>query len=253
MKDQFQVRTPEYLESAEGFRNPTSLVQIALAIEPKVMTEGEVLCMDAMAGTGIVGKEMSKKFPNLSITYQDKSERMLNATTYSETDNRVLSDASELTFSPELFDVIICRAGLNNVARNQYAKILQEFLRVLKSDGVIVLQDHFGANIEQRDIINQLETEVARLEGRGDETFVFAVSELEKPILSAGGQISAREQFEIEWSLLDRLKAKGLKDPDLSPLMTILSKQTSIKNKTNNGDVVLTYPVYTLSVRKQHD
>ena len=148
---QFHIRTPEYLESFEPFKDPQSFNPIAEVVGTylKENDRSSLRCLDSMAGTGIVGRKMQELSPAIRIVYQDKSQKMLSSNVYQSKDERVLSDATALSMAGKSFDIVFCRGGLNNVAKEDYPKILGEWLRVLGEHGIIVLQDHFATTEEE--------------------------------------------------------------------------------------------------------
>jgi len=249
-RDQFTIRQPEYLETFEAFRDSESLRQIAIRIQQQIDKKGEALkCLDSMAGTGIVGCKMKETFSEIQVVFQDKSPKMLKADSYEE-EERIESDAAQTGLQDNNFDVVLCRGGLNNVAKEDYPKILKEYVRVVKNDGVIIIQDHFARTEEEKKIINSIETEIAVLEEREDETYVPDVQELELMIQEAGGKVSDKQMFEIRLSLKDRFTAKGIDNPDLERIKEILKNQTHIKYEEAD-DIVVIYPIFTVTVEKK--
>ncbi len=250
MSDQFSIRSPKYLENFKLFRDETSLQQIASAIDPFVQGRpGKVKCLDAMAGTGIVGKSMQKVFEALEVTFLDKSERMLASDSYSDSDNnRVLADIAETGLEDHSFDLILCRGGLNNLGEKQYRSVLTEFARILKNDGLIVLQDHFAASSEAKMTINLLETEVARLEGRSDDTYVPSLDELSELITSVGARLVSKDSFVVRMSMRDRFENKGLDSVDLKSIRDIVKSQAAIDFEEHTDDIVVYLPIFTLVV-----
>lgn len=248
MSDQFSVRSPQYLENFKPFRDETSLQQIASAIDPFVRgRHGKVKCLDAMAGTGIVGKAMQEVFEALEVTFLDKSERMLASESHSD-NNRVLADIAETGLEDHSFDLILCRAGLNNLGEKQYHSVLTEFVRILKNDGLMMLQDHFAMTQETKMVINSLEAEVARLEGRSDDTYVPSMDELSELITSVGARLVSKDSFVVRISMRDRFEKKGLDSVDLKSIRDIVKSQAAIDFEEQGEDIVVYLPIFTLVV-----
>jgi hypothetical protein len=132
------------------------------------------------------------------------------------------------------------------VPENEYVSIIKEYIRVIYDDGIVVIQDHFAQTREQKEIINQIESEIAKLEGRTDETHIPTIDELENMIKKEGGKIKKRSVFEIELSLKDRFASKGIFHPDLSQIKSLLEKQSALKYEIKEEDVILKYPITTL-------
>ncbi|MBU1350207.1 methyltransferase domain-containing protein [Patescibacteria group bacterium] len=249
--DQFTIRQPEYLETFEAFHDSESLRQIALILKQQIDKKGEALkCLDSMAGTGIVGRKMKETFSEIQVVFQDKSPKMLKADSYEE-EERIESDAAQTGLQDNNFDVVLCRGGLNNVAKEDYPKILKEYARVVKNDGVIIIQDHFARTEEERKIINSIETEIAVLEGREDETYAPNIQELKLMIQEAGGKVSDKQMFEVRLSLKNRFAAKGINDLDLERIKKILKSQTHIQYEEVDDDIVVIYPVFTVAIEKK--
>lgn len=250
-KDQFTIRQPEYLESFEAFRDEESFLQIATKVKEQIDKKGgnNLNCLDSMAGTGVVGRKMKEVFDQIHVVFQDKSSKMLTSEVYQE-ENRVESDASYTGLQESSFDIIFCRGGLNNVAAENYPAILREYVRLLKRDGIAILQDHFARTQEERDVINRIETEVAAIKGRSDETYVPTVQELKQLIQTAGGKITDEQSFKIRLSLKDRFIAKGINNPDLSKIKEVLENQTQVQYEKTADDIVIIYPITTVTFSK---
>ncbi len=253
MIDQFKIRQPDYLKYFEAFRDSTSLQQIATKVQEQIAKKGDTLrCMDSMAGTGIVGQKMKETFVNIDMVYQDKSPLMLDSDAYHD-EERVESDAAKMTFPDNSFDVIFCRGGLNNVGKEDYPTILKEYLRVLSEDGIAIIQDHFTQTEEEKNVVNEIETEIANLEGREDETYVPTIDELKQLIEKSGGTTTDSQSFNIRLSLKKRFEAKGIENPDFSNIKTILEGQIHLEYEELDDDIVVTYPVYTVTLEKKSE
>jgi len=250
-QDQFSIRTPEYLETFQPFRDSLSLSQIKNAVQDYVRDRiGSFICLDSMAGTGIVGRELKYIFERLQIIFQDKSEKMLNSFCYSNEDKRILSDAAATGIAGNTIDMVFCRVGLNNVGKGDYPKIMREYIRIMRNDGLGILQDHFAVSEGAKNVINKIETEVAKIEGRKDKTYIPTVGELGYLIRKAGGEIDNIQSIEIKFSLRDRFKSKGINNPDLSAISEILKGQDSIKYEEKDGDIFLVYPIITVTFQR---
>jgi len=249
--NQFTIRNPEYLETFEAFRDSESLRQIALEIKKQIVKKGQNLkCLDSMAGTGIVGRKMKETFNTIEIISQDKSPKMLTADPYEE-EERVKSDAAKTGFIDDTFDIVLCRGGLNNVAKEDYPNILKEYIRIMKVDGVTILQDHFAGTDEEKEVINSIEAEVAVLEGRKDSTYIPTIRELEQLIQKGGGKTDYKQNFQIRLSLKERFAAKGIDKPNLSKIKEILKVEQHIQYKESDDDVIIVYPIFTITFKKK--
>lgn len=251
-RSQFDVRKPDYLESYDHFKDPESFKAIAGVVEKYIKQKGSSsLCyLDSMAGTGLVGRNMQKLFPEIEIVYQDGSKKMLSSDVYKNDDERLLSDATDIPVNDKSFDIVFCRAGLNNVKKEDYQKILGEQLRVLNDNGVLILMDHFAQTEEEKNVINQIETEIKKNEGISDEVYVPTLDSLRELIQKLGGKVGSEQLSMVSFSLRKRFLSKGMGKQDLSIFSKILKAQNVLKYKEVEGDIILIYPITTIEVRK---
>jgi len=250
-ESQFIIRTPEYLESFEPFRDATSINHIAGIIQSEIEQKGSNLrCLDSMAGTGIVGRKMKELFQDLQIVYQDGGKKMLSSDVY-EDEERVLADSKALSIKPGVFDIIFCRGGLNNVSKEDYQKILAEYMRVLQDDGIGIVQDHFGATKREKDVVNRIESAICDMEKRSDKTYVPTDEDLMDLIHETGGYVFDEQYFEKSFSLKDRFASKNINNPDMSAIKVILKNQSVIKYEETEDDIIVTYPIVTICFKKQ--
>ncbi|MCK5415940.1 methyltransferase domain-containing protein [Candidatus Parcubacteria bacterium] len=249
-RDQFTIRQPEYLESFEAFRDSKSLQQIITKVQEQITQKGENLhCLDSMAGTGIIGHKIKEVFDKIKIVYQDKSPKMLESGAYQDNE-RILSDATEIGLPDDSFDIVFCRGGLNNVSKDDYPLILCEYTRIINANGITILQDYFARTVEEKDILNRIETEVANLEGKNDVTYVPTLQELKSLIQNSGAKVSDKQSFNMHISMKDRFATKGIDQPDLSKIKTILENQTYIQYEETKNDIIVTYPISTITFSK---
>ncbi|MEI7709288.1 MAG: class I SAM-dependent methyltransferase, partial [bacterium] len=248
-KSQFDVRKPEYLETYDHFKDPASFKQIAKIVEKHLgqKDRSSVRCLDSMAGTGLVGRNMQKLFPGIKVVYQDGSKHMLSSDAYGESDERVLSDATAMSLNDKSFDIVFCRAGLNNVKEADYPRIIAEQLRVLNDDGIIILMDHFAQTEEERNVINQIENEVKRIEGIIDEVHVPTIENLRGLIEGVGGRVSDEQLSMVPFSMKKRFASKGIEKQDLSTFSKILKAQNVLTFQETEDDIVITYPIATIA------
>lgn len=252
-QSQFDVRKPEYLETYDHFKDPASFKQIANIVEKHLgqKDRSSVRCLDSMAGTGLVGRNMQKLFPGIKVVYQDGSKKMLSSDVYVEGDERVLSDATAISFDDKSFDVVFCRAGLNNVKEADYSKIIAEQLRVLNDDGILILMDHFARTEEEKKVINEIENEVKRIEGISDEVYAPTVEDLRELIEGVGGRVADEQLSMVPFSMKKRFTSKGMEKQDLSTFSKILNAQNVLAFQETEDDIVITYPIATMSVQKK--
>jgi ubiquinone/menaquinone biosynthesis C-methylase UbiE len=250
-RDQFSIREPLYLETFKPFSADVSFEQIARAVQSHTDRNGKPLdCLDSMAGIGIVGRKIREMIGGLRVVYQDKSRKMLDSDKYDEKEERILCDATQLSIPDDSFDIVLCRAGLNNIAKEDYPKVLREYVRVLRPKGIGVLQDHFAQTPETKETLNRLETEISRLEGKEDETYVPTVAELKDMLQEAGAKPTAEQTFDLEFSLNKRFASKGINKPDLTAIVEILKGQVGLNYRIDGSDTYITYRGITISFEK---
>lgn len=249
---QFNIRQPYYLESYDHFKDPTSFEPIANIVGRylKQKDRSSVRCLDSMAGTGLVGRNMQKLFPGIKVVYQDGSSKMLSSEAYQNSDERVLSDATVLNAADKSFDIVFCRAGLNNVKKEDYPQIIAEQLRVLNDGGILILMDHFAQTGEDKKVINEIETEVKRIEGISDEVYVPTMEHLRELVKDTGGRVTDEQLSMVSFSMRKRFISKGIERQDLSTFRKILEAQNVLKYQETENDIVLTYPITTIAIQK---
>ena len=251
---QFNIRQPQYLESYGNFKDPDSFKPIANVVERylKHKNPTSVRCLDSMAGTGLVGRKMQELFPGIKVVYQDGSIKMLSFGAYQNSDERILLDATTLdvAIADKSFDIVFCRAGLNNVKKEDYPKILAGQLRVLNNNGILILMDHFAQTEEEKKVINQIETEVKRIEGISDEVYVPTMEDLRGLIKNAGGKITDEQLSRVRFSMKERFISKGIKWLDFFIFRKILKAQNVLKYKETGDDIILIYPITTIAIQK---
>lgn len=127
---------------------------------------------------------------------------------------------------------LVIRAGLNNLAACDWAKALDEILRITRQDGAIVMQDHFPLKEAQREEMDMIEGVIARYEKRPVTPGLWLLSEVRSHIEGRGWTIAREETFQHAFSLAERIKAKGL------PPMECVT------------DAQIVYPISTVTLQK---
>ncbi|MCI0765667.1 class I SAM-dependent methyltransferase [Bacillus sp. TL12] len=98
--------------------------------------------VDIGCGGGIYTKELALMGANNVVGF-DFSEKMLQAATKNCTSFQNISfvhgDAQHMPFTNETFDIVISRAVIHHL--QDIPKFLQEASRILKKDGMLILQD----------------------------------------------------------------------------------------------------------------
>jgi ubiquinone/menaquinone biosynthesis C-methylase UbiE len=203
-----------------------------------------------MAGTGIVGRAMRTSSPRIRVTFQDKSRLMLASDSYAGEDV-IHSDACDIPVSAKSFDIVTCRAGLNNVVQEHYEGIIREYLRIVKDDGVVLIQDHFARTEAEKEVINTVESKIALIEGCIEKRYVPTIQELRQMIESMGGLIADEQLYEMKLSMKERFAAKGIAHTLIRSIKEVL-EDPAIQFEERDDDVILIYPVWSVAVGTNH-
>jgi len=103
----------------------------------------EQSCLDLCCGTGDIAREVLRQYPSSKVTGLDFSEEMLNiaeSKNTSEIDVKYMpGDAMNIPFRDAEFNAVTIGYGMRNVQDINH--FLQEILRVLKPEGVLVSLD----------------------------------------------------------------------------------------------------------------
>lgn len=227
-------QTPGYLKNFAAFSDQASFDAMYNMI-PQAREES-VHLVDAMAGIGLVGKNIALRIreqrrQSVAITFVDISDAMLTHGSYDEKDVRICADIQDTGLPTESADLITCRCGLNNLTGSAWEPAITEIMRIIRSGGTLVLQDHLPLTEQQRVEMDALERFIAVMDGRIDEPTLKTLDEVEKIISLHGGKISKVETIPYRFDIRKRLKAKGI-----------------LTECIMESDV--TYPISTIGVQK---
>ena len=104
--------------------------------------------LDAGCGSGIVSRSLAQQYPDASVLGCDASEVRLNqarnASSFLPNLGFDLEDLTRLSYSDAVFDVVICRYVMQHLRSEARELAAQEFLRVLKPGGKILVVDADG-------------------------------------------------------------------------------------------------------------
>ncbi|MFA6027992.1 MAG: class I SAM-dependent methyltransferase [Patescibacteria group bacterium] len=251
--NQFDRRPPTYLEGYEGFRLPKSFQEIDAGLS-HLEKKDHLRIADVMCGTGIVGKHLLEVIGADKITkmvFIDGSQKMLDA--IETTLEKFQAFAEKLPFKDESFDLLVVRAGFNNVEKGLYVPILQELLRVLAKDGVLIVQDHFPIDEQSQIAVNALELQIAEADGRNDTPYIPTTVEFGEMVQAAHGKIMAQSEFEFPFNFTDRFKSKGLSEESIAQLNTSILAQSAnrLQVKIVGDDILITHPITTFTITKE--
>jgi len=250
MTNQFITRKPEYLNKFSLFNDKTSLNVILDLI--KKIPKNKIKICDAMCGTGNVGLFLHKKVQDKidELVFTDGSKKMLDS--FDTKFKKVIALSDSLPFKDNLFDVLICRYGLNNIKVELYPKIMKEYLRVIKAEGVVVIQDHFPRNEKEKKGINRSEEIFAELEKRGDKPFIPSLDEFEQMVKSSGGTVIHKETIKCKFDIFDRIKTKKMEIKDIGSIIEPLEAIGFIEEKTETS-VIVSFPLTTIMVKNNQE
>ncbi len=109
----------------------------------KTELQDEQSCLDLCCGTGDIAREVLRQYPSSKVTGLDFSEKMLNVAKSKNTNDFTVKymsgDAMNIPFHDEEFNAITIGYGMRNV--QDISQFLEEILRVLKPEGVLVSLD----------------------------------------------------------------------------------------------------------------
>lgn len=149
----------------------------------------ELKVLDIGSGSSDNLRAAKNKFPHLQIISVDKNLRVLKNS--DNTSEKINSDAFELPFKDNSFDVVHLALFLHHFTEDEIQKLLREFLRIAK-DGLI---------------INDLQRSYLALIGIKLLTILFSNSEMVKN----DGPLSVRRGF-TKSELLKILSDAGIKN-----------------------------------------
>jgi len=109
----------------------------------QIELRSEQNCIDLCCGTGDIAREVLRQYPSSKVTGLDFSEEMLNIAESKNTNmikvKYIQGDAMDVPFQDENFNAVTIGYGMRNV--QNINKFLQEILRVLKPEGILVSLD----------------------------------------------------------------------------------------------------------------
>lgn len=172
--------------------------------------QGKVL--EAMCGTGILSQRLSEEYPDCVYTALDFSSGMLAQ--IPDNINKVQSSVTDTKLPNEGFDRVFLRSAIYDLPRDQQFVALKELKRVLKKDGIFVLQTYVSSpetNDVLNDLVNQKDMSAGQFQvmPNGDKHSRYFVTEqeLEEWFRRAGLQFEKVKDFE---GVITYLKTKEL-------------------------------------------
>lgn len=135
--------------------------------------------LDVGCGTGEILKRIHKRYPEVSLTGVDISEKMLEVAKVKIGNKATLlwADAEMLPFSDATFDLIVCSDSFHHYPNPQ--KVLAEFRRVLKGGGNLLICD-YSIGFPLRQLMNLF----IRFSHDGD-VHIYSKEEITKLVIQA--------------------------------------------------------------------
>lgn len=157
--------------------------------------------LEAMCGMGIVANIIKKQIPSTKVYGLDFSRGMLNE--IPEGIFKVQASVIAMPFPDRVFDRILLRSAIYDLPRRMQLNALKEFQRILKEDGLLILQTYHTIS-ETKEVLNNIVNLRDKLAGQyqdmGQEPpRYFATSEeLEEWFGKAGFDFEKIDTFEGE-------------------------------------------------------
>ena len=206
-----------------------------------------------MSGIGIVGDYVAKKLGSQRVkqlVMTDASQAMLQASTSKA--EKVAGLAQTTIFQPKSFDVILCRAGLNNLEKDLYPDVLDKIIKTLDTDGILVVQDHFPLTASQKLAINALEQHISKEDGRNDTPYVPAIHEIEELLVAHQGKVLHKTTESIRVPLTRRLQAKKYTKEQVERTLAVaMQYSTELLPENTKDQISIIYPISTLVIGKE--
>lgn len=135
--------------------------------------------LDVGCGTGEILKRIHRRYPEVSLTGVDISEKMLEVAKVKIGNKATLlwADAEMLPFSDATFDLIVCSDSFHHYPNPQ--KVLAEFRRVLKGGSNLLICD-YSIGFPLRQLMNLF----IRFSHDGD-VHIYSKEEITKLVIQA--------------------------------------------------------------------
>lgn len=207
MKQGFDNRivSYEYIHSID----PADKKAFIDAIDPK---DGEIV-LDAMGGYGAIGKEVLERNPNAVVYLVDESDVQVQRARENlpnlPAERFSVASLPGAPFKESFFDTIALKMGLHEVSKALQLEVLQEFHKLLKPTGKIVIWDIMLDNETQtlfQDIIRKKD-ELSGFDMLMTERYFFREDEFIENVKKAGfGNIHEFHPIHYRFNSIRRLE-----------------------------------------------
>ncbi|MEK7464010.1 MAG: methyltransferase domain-containing protein [Patescibacteria group bacterium] len=169
---------------------------------PKLIDSGRMSdglrVLEAMSGTALLSSQIKDKFPQTDAWALDFSPGMLNM--IEPAIQKVESSIISTPFLKRSFDRVFLRSALYDLPRQAQLKALQEIRRVLKKDGLFILQTYYSTDDTNKvlnDLVNLKDLASGQYQDMGNERprYFATQTELEQWFLQAGFNFEKVESF----------------------------------------------------------
>jgi ubiquinone/menaquinone biosynthesis C-methylase UbiE len=171
---------------------------IPLLIQEAAIQQDHVV-LEAMCGTAQLSKEIRQQLPEADLYCLDFSRGMLNAAP--ENLKKVQSSVIAMPFPDASFDRVLIRSALYDLPTRLQLKALNEIKRVLKPNGVFLLQTYYSTpetNKALNDLVNLKDLASGQYQDMGNEypRYFATREELEHWFDQAGFDAKKIQTFE---------------------------------------------------------
>lgn len=209
LRDRYDRIASQWNEPAyEGTRRDDLIPDLITTAE--MPQQGNVL--EAMCGTGILSQRLKEEYPDCKYTTLDFSSGMLAQ--IPDSINKVHSSVIDTKLPNEEFDRVFLRSALYDLPRDQQLLALKELKRVLKKDGIFVLQTYVSSpetNDALNGLVNQKDASAGQFQATSDgdkyPRYFATEQELEDWFRKAGLKFEKVKDFD---GVITYLKTKEL-------------------------------------------
>lgn len=154
--------------------------------------------LEAMSGTALLSSAIKSTFPNTDSWALDFSQGMLNMAEPSI--KKVESSVISTPFEKRAFDRVFLRSALYDLPKQVQLKALQEIRRVLKRNGLFILQTYYSTpdtNKTLNDLVNLKDLASGQYQDMGQERprYFSTTEELELWFRQAGFSFEKIKDF----------------------------------------------------------
>ena len=211
--------------------------------------------LDAMCGSGLVGKEVSKRLTAAQIRhrihYVDVAAKKIEALR-EEGNIAHVSSVFDLPYDSGSFDRVYSRFGVKNYPRGRQLEIFRKFNRVLKNPGIFVLTD-MEAPTEAYEFMQQERRTKHKYTGlEGDEPHMPTLEDWQTMLRECGFTPRAIRHHMSYVTTTDWVKSNQMSEESLMEMNAFLLSaperaRRALNIREDNDVVKIDYPVVVIS------